>query len=264
MKLRTTAVVAVSAAALLAAVTGCSTSSSTSGSSSTSATTKTAAAAAKTYSADDLTTVLTKAEKTLGVTDGKILDNATVQATIKKAGGAGGLSSLLSQSGVTIQPAACADEFKKLSVTPSTNYIGSDLTYGSTVVGVLANDKKPLGATFNSSTEAQQNDALAKCSTMSISVQPAGTTTPVAIALKLAKGTATTNAEKTYSIDETLTLPAAAGGTTATITTITAVQGNLLITATSTPAGLTGTATDTTAPSPSIEDAVNAVVAAAK
>jgi hypothetical protein len=264
VKLRTATVVVASVGVLLAA-TACSSGTSGSGSSAAPAASKTAAASARTYTADDLPTILTTAEKKVGLS-GTILDNAQVQAKLKQSGGLGGLSSLLGQSGVTFSPASCGQLIKdNLSTTPPSGSIDSVLTYGTNSVTVTSVAGKKLPATLTTDQTAKQAKVLSQCGSMKISVTESGQT--ISIPLTLKKVSVSTDAEKTNAIEETITTPSATGGagTPVAIRIITAVQGNLLIVGESTSASATTTAsTPSASPTVPIVDVIDAVVAAAK
>jgi hypothetical protein len=266
VKLRTATVVVASVGILLAA-TACSSggSSTGSGSSATPAASKTAAASSKTYTADDLPAILTTAEKKVGLS-GTILDNEQVQAKIKQAGGLGGISSLLGQTGVKFSPASCGQLIKdNLSTTPPADSIDSILTYGTNSVTVTSIAGKKLPATFTSDQIAKQAKVISQCGSMKISVIQSGQT--ISIPLTLKKVSVSTDAEKTNALEETITTPSPTGGagTPVAIRIITAVQGNLLIVGESSSASATTTAsTPSASPAVPIVDVINAVVAAAK
>lgn len=271
MSFRTIATVAVLSVASVTALAGCS---STVGASSSqspgaaggsasagaAATSGASSSDAKTYTASDLTSILTATQKKLGV-NGKILDDAAVKAAVKKAGGAAGLSSILAGQGVTFSPAACSAKLTgALTVAAPTDSISSDLTFGTTTVAIASESGKALpSATFNDAS-GKIDDLLADCSDIKLTVKPSGSTTAVTVALKLAKSSATTDAEQTIALTETITLPSGAG--TQQVRVITAKQGNLVISATGTEAGATSSASPSTAPS--LEDTINTVVASSK
>jgi hypothetical protein len=262
MKFRAAAVVIASAGILLAS-TACSSGGSTAGAT-PAAPKSTAALSAKTYTAADLPTILTAAEKTLGVT-GTILDDAQVQAKLKQAQGAGGVSSLLAQPGVTISPAACGTTIKdSLSQTPPAGSIDSILSFGTDAVTVTAISGKKLPTSITTSGSSRLAKVLDGCSSMKISVTQSGQT--ISIPLTIKKVDVTTNADETTALEETLTVPCATGGAGKPIQVevVSAVAGNLFIAAQASSSAVAAAATTPASAAPSPQDIINAVVAAAK
>ncbi len=263
MKFRTITVVAASVGILLAA-TACSSGSGGTGSASSPSASKTAAAAAKTYTASDLPPILTTAEKSLGIT-GTVLDDTQVQAKLKQAKGSNGISTLLSQSGVTISPAACKQIVTdNLSATPPTGTINSLLSYGPSAVFVTSVSGKKLPTSLTTDAQSKQAKALSECGSMKVSVTEGGQT--VTIPLTIKKIDVTTDADQTYAYEETVTTPSATGGagTPVSIEIVSAISGNLVITAEQASGATTAAATASASPSPSAADVINAVIAAAK
>ncbi|RKR74928.1 hypothetical protein [Frondihabitans australicus] len=259
MKFRSAAVIAVAAGVLVATAacssgSGAGSGSGASGSSSTPAASK--AASAKTWTADELPPLLQTAAKQVGVT-GTVLDNAQVQSKISSAGGANGISSLLSQSGITISPASCKQIITdNLSTTPPAGTVNSMLTYGSNAVFVTTEAGKSLPASLTTDAQKKQEQALSECGSMKLSLTESGQT--ISIPLTIKKVDVSTDADQTYAYQETVTLPAAAGGTSTAIEIVSAISGNLVITSEAA-SGSTATAS---AVSPAA--IINAVIAASK
>ncbi|AMM20270.1 hypothetical protein AX769_08970 [Frondihabitans sp. PAMC 28766] len=261
VKFRVATVVIASAGILLAA-TACSSGGSSNGGASAPA--KTTAAAAKTYTASDLPTILTTAEKKVGLS-GKILDNAQVQASEKQAQTSGGVQALLSQKGVTITPASCATILKNnLSQTPPADSVNAGLTYGSNLVLLSTISGKKLPTTYTTGAAAQSDKALSECGSMKISLTESGQT--VSIPLTLKKISVSTDADQTRAIEETITVPSATGGAgkPVSVEIISAIAGNLAITAEGSSTATTAASTPSASPTVPLTDVINAVVAAAK
>lgn len=259
MKYRAATVAVVSVGILIAA-TACSSGTSTGGSSSPA----TKSASAKTYKAKDLPSILTTAEKKVGVS-GTILDDSQVEAKLKQAQGSSGISSLLSQKGVTITPAACGQLVKdNLTTTPPSGTINSILTYGSSAVTVTAISGSKLPSSLTSGAAAKQAKVLSQCGTMKISVTQSGQT--IAIPLTIKKVDVSTNADTTNAFEETVTTPSTTGGagTPVSIQVITAIAGNLYITAQGSSTATTAASTPSASAQPPLADVVNAIVAAAE
>ncbi|BDZ48734.1 hypothetical protein GCM10025867_09750 [Frondihabitans sucicola] len=260
MKFRAATVVLVSAGIVLAA-TACSSGGSTGGSA---APAKTKAAAAKTYTAADLPKILTSAEKTLGV-KGTVLDDAQVQAKLKQVQGNGGISALLNTSGVTLSPASCGQTIKDaLNQTPPAGSVNSILTYGSNTVTVTAISGKKLPTALATDGSTKLDGLLKTCSTMKISVTQSGQTLTIPFTIK--KSNVTTDADTTTGLVETVTVPTSNGGSNKPITVeaVSAVAGNLYISAQASSTAVAAAAVKPAASTPSVADAINAVVAAAK
>lgn len=260
MNIRRTSITVVIAAGLAIAATSCA-----SGTASGSAGTKPATAAStKTYTAADLPPILTKAEKSLGVS-GTVLDNTQVQAEIKKLGGGSALTKLLSQPGSSISPASCKSLITSaLSSAPPAKTIASILTYGTNTVSLASEPGKQLPASVGTHSTDRLQKLLSSCSSLKLTVAANGQSETVGITLK--KVDLTTNADKTAGIEETLTMPSTAGGAGKPISleVVDAIDGNLLITANAASTATTAAATTPSSSTPSLTQVINAVVAAAK
>lgn len=248
------AVVAATAAAL--ALAGCSTASSSSSSSSTSA-------AARTYRAADLPPILKKAEKSLGVS-GTVLDNAKVQAEVQKLGSSNALTKLLATSGSSISPATCKDMVTSaLSIAPQAKTIASILTFGQDAATISSVAGKQLPASLASGAQDREQKLLSACSSMQLTIAQGGQSETVQISVK--KADVTTKAAHTTAIDEQIQVPSSTGAATpVTVEVVSAVNGNLVISAEG--ASTTSTAAKTTASgsSPTLAKVVNAIVAASR
>lgn len=262
MKLRA-ATIAVAAAGILLAATACSSGGgSGTGSAASPAATKTAAA--KTYTASDLPTILKTAEKKVGIS-GTILDNAQVEAKLKQTQTAGGISTLLSQPGVTLSPAACSTLIKQnLNQTPASGTVNSLLTYGQNAVTVTAIAGKKLPSSVSTQPAEHLKKLLPTCSSMKVSVTESGQTISIPFTIK--KVDVTTDADTTVALEESLTVPSASGGagTPVTVQVISAIAGNLAITAEAASGATTAAASSPASATPSPAKVIDAVVAAAK
>ncbi|ROQ39806.1 hypothetical protein EDF46_1440 [Frondihabitans sp. PhB188] len=264
MKISRTArlfVLVASAAIAAAGLTSCSSPSTPSaGDSSAPASTPTPTADAKTYTSDDLTALMTAVKPKVG-SSAKLYDNAALKAANTSAAGSSPLSTLLDQSGVTIAPESCKTKLKAgLGITAPADSVGAALVDGTSTVSVATVAGKALPSAITSGdTESKVDDLISACGKITLTVQGQSIT----IALK--KGTASTDADRTIDLEETITLPSSAGAAAgdATFSAITAVQGNLLISST----GITKS-TISSFPKPAADaltpaDAVDAVVAEA-
>jgi hypothetical protein len=226
--------------------------------SSTKATTPAVAPPSKTYTAADLQGILTNVKKTLG-SDGTIVTDAQLK---KLTTNSGGLSGLLTKSGITFKPAACAQLIQSKLPTAANGFglggsaIGAALTSktGSSL-GLSSAAGKALPASVTSTLSDGFGALTSACSSMKISIKVGSSA--ISIAVKLTQLAATSKADQTVGVQETLTVPATAGTKPKpiTVTIVEARKGNLLISVTDPASTATSVAT--------LSNEINTVIAAA-
>jgi hypothetical protein len=202
----------------------------------------------QTYSADNLVTILTKAESTIGT--GTIKNNTQLVADLKDAQSDGSLSAGLTAGGGTIVPASCGTELDKTLDTESTGFgvgpngIAAELNYDKGILAVISVSQGSLPSDVNDKLLTSTQQLFKDCATMTIT---GGATT---LTMDIDKISVSTDASDTYAFSETIK---ATGVTASSTTIIEAVSGNLLIADTA----IGGTQQDAV-------NAINAVIAAAK
>ena len=196
-----------------------------------------------TYSADDLVTILKKANATLNA-GGTIKDNAQLVAALGKLG-AKNPAELF--AGAKITPASCLTALdnalpsaKKFTASGG---VEASLTSSKYIVGALSNPSGALPTSITGSLTSDLDGLYSNCGEMKIN---AGS---VHGSIDITKVAATTTADKTYAYSEDISI----GGSSSKTIAIEAVYGNLFISVVS----LGSTLAES-------EAAVNAVVAAAK
>jgi hypothetical protein len=236
------------ASVVLISLAGCSTANGTTPNTGASTKPSSAAQAAdRTYTAADLTTILTSAKKTLG-SDGTIVTDAQLK---KLTASSGGISSLLTKKGLTFAPAACGKLITSKLPSATNGYglgssaIGAALTSGTSSLAVSSVAGKALPASITSDMTTSLDSLLSTCGSMTMTLTLSGQS--FAIHLTIKRVDVTTKATQTIGLRETLELPAIAGKKSApvTITIVQAREGNLLVASTD-PTGTTSSAADLT------------------
>ena len=211
------------------------------------------AASAATYSAEDIEAIVAEVDETLSL-GGTLLGAAEMKAASDTAAGLSALTKAV-PSDATIEPAACADIRKnglddigsqpELDTTAMVQFGTRSLTVG-TVAG------KALPSGIADGMPASVRKLLDTCSTMTIS------SGAISMQLKLSTFEVKTAADSAWG----LKMSFGGSGAEATMTAVSAVSGNLAITATTVDTSIPG-ATSTDAPTVTPAELIDAVVAAA-
>ena len=252
--------IVVSAAILALALAGCSTgspSSTNSGGGTSGGGGGSAPVSSKTYSADDLVTILKKAQTTLGV-KGTIQDDKALKAIIGK-GTTGSITQQLAKEGAKFEPPACSALLDSLTKDASdfgegTGGVGAELQYSSNILGISTSTTPGTPGKLGAEISKDMDSMATDCANMKLKMSVAGQSFSIGMSFK--KAPATTNANQTYGYLETV--DAGVTGAKATETaSIVAVYGNLFISDTELTVASATTMSD-------LEKAINAVVAAAQ
>lgn len=220
-----------------------------------------ASASERTYSARDLANILDRAGTALGV-DGTLVTDSELKDAAAKVGGAAGLAQLLGGSNVTYSPQACGDLLATaMQGGVPEDAIAAQFRTSTGAVTAASFAGKPLTSAQKASWTTTVDSVLDQCGTVSLSFEVAGKS--VSAKVTTAKATATTTADTTVGLRQTMSIEAAGQNLSAVSTVVQAVWGNLLISATTI---ATDQTTDAQAQAKTVtpEAAVDAVVAAAK
>lgn len=219
------------------------------------------AASERTYSARDLANILDRAGTALGV-DGTLVTDSELKDAAAKVGGAAGLAQLLGGSNVTYSLQACGDLLAAaVQGGVPQDAIAAQFRTSTGAVTAASFADKPLTSAQKTSWTTTVDSVLDQCGTVSLSFDVAGKA--VSAQVTTAKSTATTTADTTVGLRQTMSIEVAGQNVSAVSTVVQAVWGNLLISATTI---ATDQTTDAQAEAKTVtaEAAVDAVVAAAK
>ena len=201
---------------------------------------------APTWQADDLASLLGEVQEELG--PGSILTDKQIKANLANVHG----GNLFWQSGATVSPGECETILRNdipaspEDLGPGVAAIAADLNYGPTSISVSTTPAKPLPVDVIARIGIGIDNLVSTCSSINVDFPSGSGQQSVAIGFQ--KEFIPTDAEHTYVFQETVL-----GPTPTVVTSVRAVQGNLII-------GVSSTQTDSTI----FPMLVNAVVAAVR
>ncbi|WP_348789173.1 hypothetical protein [Leifsonia sp. NPDC080035] len=212
----------------------------------------TSSASAATYTATDVEAIIAHVNTELSL-DGTVLDTTEMKAATDTAVGLSALTKSL-PSGATIEPAAC-NSLEKLGTSNSQSKLDTTamLQFGTQwlTVGTVAGRQLPSDLTKGM--PAAVKKLLKDCSSITM------TSGSVSMDMKLSQIDVTTTADNAWG----LTMSFGTAGMQSTMTVVTAVSGNLSITAMTADSNIPGAST-TNAPTVAPAELIDAAIAAAK
>lgn len=186
----------------------------------------------QTFTANDLVGVLDRTGTTLGV-DGQLVTDAQLKDAVGQVGSESGLIQSLGMRDVTYSPETCGTMVTDaLAGGVPKDAIASQFRAGSTTITVASLADRRLTAAQKDAWTSTTDDALDRCSRVSVSFELRGTRMSAFVTMK--KVGARTAAERTAAVEQTISFSSGDTNASSVSRTVVAVSGNLLISATST------------------------------